>query len=410
MPEFFNLIPPEEARARILAHVEPLGDVESLPAEQAIGRVLAEEIRSPQVLPEFRRSTVDGYAVRAPDTHGASDTLPAYLKLAGEVPMGRAAGFSLNPGELAVVHTGGNVPDGADAVVMIENTNRTGEQEVEVRRPVAEGENVIQPGEDINTGDLILPQDHRLREQDIGGLMAVGITQVRVARRPRVVVFATGDEVIPPAEQTQPGQVRDINSYTISALAEQAGAVAIRGGILPDDFDTILARTHEAIEQGADMVVLSAGSSVSVRDVTADVYNRLGEPGVLVHGIATKPCKPTILGGWSGIPLIGLPGNPVSAFVQFMMVCTPVIYRLQGAAAPPMRRVRVPLAANVASTAGREDYVPTRLVERDGDLVADPIFFKSNLIFTLVHADGLLKVPLNATGLEAGERVEVLLF
>ncbi len=410
MPEFFNLIPPEEARARILAHVEPLGDVETLPAEQAIGRVLAEEIRSPQVLPEFRRSTVDGYAVRAQDTHGASDTLPAYLKLAGEVPMGRAAGFSLNPGELAVVHTGGNVPDGADAVVMIENTNRTGEQEVEVRRPVAEGENVIQPGEDINTGDLILPQGHRLREQDIGGLMAVGITQVRVARRPRVVVFATGDEVIPPAEQTQPGQVRDINSYTISALAEQAGAVAIRGGILPDDFDTILARTHEAIEQGADMVVLSAGSSVSVRDVTADVYNRLGEPGVLVHGIATKPGKPTILGVGNGIPLIGLPGNPVSAFVQFLMVCTPVIYRLQGAAAPPMRRVRVPLAANVASTAGREDYVPTRLVERDGDLVADPIFFKSNLIFTLVHADGLLKVPLNATGLEAGERVEVLLF
>src|SRR5690606_18477817 len=216
-------------------------------------------------------------------------------------------GFSLNPGELAVVHTGGNVPDGADAVVMIENTNRTGEQEVEVRRPVAEGENVIQPGEDINTGDLILPQGHRLREQDIGGLMAVGYTEVRVARRPRVVVFATGDEVIPPAEQTQPGQVRDINSYTISALAEQAGAVATRGGILPDDFDTILARTHEAIEQGADMVVLSAGSSVSVRDVTADVYNRLGEPGVLVHGIATKPGKPTILGVGNGIPLIGLP-------------------------------------------------------------------------------------------------------
>lgn len=410
MPEFFNLIPPEEARARILAHVEPLGEVETMLTEQAIGRVLAEEVRSPQVLPEFRRSTVDGYAVRAQDTHGASDTLPAYLRLVGEVPMGRAAGFSLNPGELAVVHTGGNVPDGADAVVMIENTNRTGEDEVEVRRPAAEGENVIQPGEDITTGDLILPAGHRLREQDIGGLMAVGYTEVRVARRPRVTVFATGDEVIPPAEQTQPGQVRDINSYTISALAEQAGAIATRGGILPDDFDTILARTREVIKQGADMVVLSAGSSVSVRDVTADVYNQLGEPGVLVHGIATRPGKPTILGVGDGIPLIGLPGNPVSAFVQFLMVCTPVIYRLQGAATPPMRRVRVPLTTNVASTAGREDYVPTRLVERDGELVADPIFFKSNLIFTLVHADGLLKVPLNATGLEAGERVEVLLF
>lgn len=410
MSEFFNLISPEEARTRILAHVEPLGDVQTVAAVEAIGRVLTEDLRSPQVLPEFRRSTVDGYAVRATDTHGASDTLPAYLKLVGEVPMGQRADFEIGVGELAVVHTGGNVPPGADAVVMIEDTNRTGENEVEVRRPVAEGDNVIQPGEDIDEGDLILPAGHRLREQDIGGLMAVGYTEVKVARQPRVYVFATGDEVIPPDEATQPGQVRDINSYTISALAEQAGAVATRGGILPDDFDTILARTREAVEAGADMIVLSAGSSVSVRDVTADVYNRLGEPGVLVHGIATKPGKPTILGVGNGIPLIGLPGNPVSAFVQFLMVCTPVIYRLQGAEIPPTRFVRVPLAVNVASTAGREDYVPTRLAERDGRLVADPIFFKSNLIFTLVHADGLLRVPLNATGLEAGTMVEVRLF
>ncbi|NLH07026.1 MAG: molybdopterin molybdenumtransferase MoeA [Chloroflexi bacterium] len=410
MSEFFTLISPDEARARILAHVKPLGDVEAVPTVEAIGRVLAEDVRSPQILPEFRRSTVDGYAVRAADTHGASDTLPAYLKLGGEVPMGQVASFEIGVGELAVVHTGGNVPPGADAVVMIEDTNRTGEDEVEVRKPVAEGENVIQPGEDIDEGELILPAGHRLREQDIGGLMAVGCTEVKVARRPRVYVFATGDEVIPPHEATKPGQVRDINSYTVAALAEQAGAAVTRGGILPDDFDTILARTREAIEAGADMIVLSAGSSVSVRDMTAEVFNQLGEPGVLVHGIATKPGKPTILGVGNGIPLIGLPGNPVSAFVQFLMVCTPVIYRLQGAEVPPTRFVRVPLAVNVPSTAGREDYVPTRLVERDGQLVADPIFFKSNLIFTLVHADGLLRVPLNATGLEAGEMVEVRVF
>ncbi len=410
MPEFFNLVSPEEARAKILERVRPLASAESVPTLEAIGRTLAAPVTSPQRLPEFRRSTVDGYAVRAQDTFGASDTLPAYLRLVGEVPMGRVPELSVAAGELAIVHTGGYVPDGADAVVMVENTLVTGEDEVEVRRPAAPGENVIQPGEDIEAGDLILPAGHRLREQDIGGLMAVGATRVEVVRRPRVAVFATGDEVIPPEKPTTPGQVRDINSYTVAALAEQAGATALRLGILPDDFDTIHQATRRAIDEGADMVVLSAGSSVSVRDVTADVFDRLGEPGVLVHGIATRPGKPTILGMAGGVPLVGLPGNPVSAFVQFLMVCTPILYRMLGSETPRSLYVRARLGTNVASVAGREDYVPTRLVEQGDELVADPIFFKSNLIFTLVRADGLLRVPLNATGLEAGENVEVRLF
>jgi molybdopterin molybdotransferase len=410
MPEFFTLVSPEEARQRILAQVAPLPDVEEVSTLEAVGRVLAEPVVSPQGLPEFRRSTVDGYAVRARDTFGVSDSLPGYLRLIGEVPMGMVASLAVEPGTLALVHTGGYVPEGADAVVMIENTLLTGDDEVEVRKPAAPGENIIEPGEDISAGDLILPAGHRLRVQDIGGLMAVGVTRITVTRRPRVAIFATGDEVIPPEQATQPGQVRDINSATVAALAEQAGAIAIRGGILPDHFDTILDRVQVAIEAGADMVVLSAGSSVSVRDVTAEVYNRLGEPGVLVHGIATRPGKPTILGVANGVPLVGLPGNPVSAFVQFLMVCTPVIYRLQGAEPPRSLSVWARLATNLASAAGREDYVPTRLVERDGDLWAEPIFFKSNLIFTLVKADGLLKVPLNATGLEAGEIVEVRVF
>jgi len=410
MPEFFTLLPPDEARARILAHLRPLAEIETCPTVEALGRVLAADLTSPHGLPEFRRSTVDGYAVRAQDTFGASDTLPAYLKLIGEVPMGRPAELVVAPGTLAVVHTGGNVPAGADAVVMIETTHRIGEDEVEVRRPVAPGENVIEPGEDIRAGDLILPRGHRLREQDIGGLMAVGLTQVQVVRQPRVAIFATGDEVIEPAQPTQPGQVRDINSYTVAALAERAGAVAIRGGILPDDFDTIAAHTRAALDRGADMVVLSAGSSVSVRDMTAEVFNQLGKPGVLVHGIATRPGKPTILGMAGNAPLVGLPGNPVSAFVQFLMVVTPILYRLQGAEVPRSLFVRARLAANVASTAGREDYVPIRLVDREGELWAEPILFKSNLIFTLVKADGLMRVPLNATGLEAGDSVEVRLF
>jgi molybdopterin molybdotransferase len=410
MPEFFTLAAPEDARRTLLEHIQPIPDIEDVPTADGLGRVLARDITSPQILPEFRRSTVDGYAVRAQDTFGAGEALPAYLKLVGEVPMGRAADLAVEPGQLALVHTGGMIPDGADAVVMIEYTQLTGEAEVEVRRPAAPGENVIQPGEDITPGDLILPAGSILRPQDIGGLLAVGIAHIPARRRPRVAIFATGDEVIEPHLPTQPGQVRDVNAYTVSALVARAGGVPMRGSILPDQFDVLLETARKALADGADMLVLSAGSSVSVRDMTSDVFNQLGQPGVLVHGIATKPGKPTILGAAGNIPVIGLPGNPVSAFVQFMMVGLPVLYRLMGATPPRSIRVRANLTANVASTAGREDYVPCKLAEQDGALLAEPIFFKSNLIFTLVKADGLIVVPLDKTGLEAGDSVEIRLF
>lgn len=411
MPEFFHLIAPEDARARIAEYVQPLHDIEIIPTEDAVGRVTAGDILSPQLLPEFRRSTVDGYAVVAQDTFGTSESLPGYLTLIGEVPMGEVASFEIAPTQAATVHTGGMIPEGADAVVMIENTHLTGENEVEIRKPAAPGENVIAIGEDICQGEIVVPGGHRLRPQDIGGLLAVGITEVTVARQPRVAIFATGDEVVPPDQPTRIGQVRDINSHTIAALVTEAGGIPVKGGILPDDWETLLASARKAvIEDGADMLILSAGSSVSVRDMTAEVFNQLGEPGVLVHGIATKPGKPTILAVGDGKPLIGLPGNPVSAMVQFMMIGVPVIYRLQGAPLPRHLTMRARLLTNVASTAGREDYVPTRLVDKDGELWADPIFFKSNLIFTMVKADGLLKIPLDKTGLEAGEWVEVRVF
>jgi molybdopterin molybdotransferase len=410
MTEFFTLVPPEDARARILERVQPLGEVEEVPTYDAVGRVLAEDATSSQVLPDFRRSTMDGYAVQARDTFGASGTLPAYLTLIGEVAMGRGTDLKVEPSTTAIVHTGGMVPEGADAVVMVEHTQRAREDEVEILGRVAPGENVIQVGEDIAPGDLILPAGHRLRAQDVGGLLAVGITRLRVARQPRVAIFATGDEVIPPDRATRPGQVRDINSYTVAALVERAGGIALRGGILPDDYEQLLGRARQALDEGADMLVLSAGSSVSVRDMTSRVFDELGEPGVLVHGIATKPGKPTILAMSGERPLMGLPGNPVSAFVQFMLVGLPVVYRLGGTTPPRRFTLQARLATNVASVAGREDYVPTKLIERDGDLWAEPIFFKSNLIFTLVQADGLLKVPLDKTGLEADTLVEVLLF
>jgi len=408
MTEFFNVMPPTQALETLFRRWTVAIQSEMVPTAEALGRVTAGPVRSPISLPAFPRSTVDGYAVRAADTVGASEGLPAYLTIVGEVPMGQRATLTIGPGQAAIVHTGGMIPEGADAVVMVERTHRLDERTVEVLRAVAVGENVIQVGEDVQAGEEILPAGHRLRPQDVGGLLGVGITQVAVARRPVVAIIATGDEVVPPDQEPGPGQVRDINSYTAEAMVRRAGGIPRLMGIVPDDFEALLERAQQGLAQ-ADLLVLSAGSSVSVRDMTSEVINRLGAPGVLVHGLSIRPGKPTILALCDGKPVFGLPGNPVSAMVAFELVVTPTLWRLQGTTPPEKRRVRARLMRNLSSVAGREDYIQVRLMEREGQLWADPIFGKSNLIFTLVRADGVVRVPLDATGIPAGEEVEVVL-
>ena len=415
MAEFFNVLPPDEARALLLAHVRPIGEAEVVPTVEALGRITAEPTRAPHPLPTFRRSAMDGYAVRAADTHGAGESLPAFLRVVGEVAMGRAADVALGPGEAALVHTGGMIPDTADAVVQVEHTQRVGDgaafpHEIEVLRAVAVGQHVIQVGEDVAAGAEVLPAGHRLRPQDLGGLLALGLTTVAVARRPRVGILATGDEVVPPAVAPAPGQIRDINSYTIAGLALTAGGRPQPRGIIRDDLAALQTAAAAALAE-SDMVVITAGSSVSARDMTVAVIAGLGSPGVLLHGVATRPGKPTIVGAVDGKPVLGLPGNPVSALVQFDMFGVPALYRLQGLAGPPPRnRVWARLALNVPSESGREDYVPARLEESAEGLRAVPLFGKSNLIYTLVGADGLIVVPLNRAGLLAGDLVEVRLF
>lgn len=409
--ELFTVLPPGEALRRLLEHIAPgpLG-VETLPLTQALDRVTAEAILSPVALPAFPRSTMDGYAVRAADTFGASEGLPAYLSLVGEVPMGRAPEVTVGPGQAALIHTGGALPPGADAVVMVEKTQKPAEGEIEVLGPVAPGENVLQVGEDVAAGATVLAAGHLLRPQDLGGLAAVGITQVRVARRPRVAIVATGDEVVPPEAEPGPGQVRDVNTTTVAGLVRRAGGDPLPLGIVPDRFEELEEAAQRGLAQ-ADALVLSAGSSVSTRDVTAGVIGRLGAPGVLVHGVSIRPGKPTILASAGGRPVFGLPGNPVSTMIVADLFLVPVLWRLQGCTAPPaQRRVWARLARNIASAPGREDYVQVRLEERAGEVWADPVFGKSNLIYTLVKADGLLVVPLDAGGLQAGDRVEVRLF
>ncbi len=417
MPEFFNVLPPDDARALLLEHLTTILPGETIPTHESNGRVTSEAICAPQALPAFRRSTMDGYALRAADAYGASESLPAFLQVIGEVPMGRAADVQLGSGDAALVHTGGMIPDSADAVVQVEHTQRIGGDtevnqpyEIEVFRSVAQGQNVLQVGEDVTMGAEILPGGHLLRPQDMGGLLALGITSVKVSWKPRVAIMATGDEVVAPNQETGPGQIRDINSYTIAGLVAQAGGIPVYCGIIQDDFEALKRAAAEALSNN-DMLVMSAGSSVSTRDMTVKVIEELGEPGVLLHGVATRPGKPTIVGTVGAKPVLGLPGNPVSAMVQFDMFGTPAIYRLQGVAVPPRRGlVWAKLSQNIASESGREDYIPAKLEDAAEGLLASPVFGKSNLIYTLVNADGLIKVPLNKGGLLAGEWVEVRLF
>jgi molybdopterin molybdotransferase len=409
MPEFFNVLAPSDALEVLKQRLSLTVGQEPLNTAEALDRVLAEDIYSPEDLPAFPRSAMDGFAVRAQDTFGASEGLPAYLDMVGEVPMGPAQQVRISLGQAAGVHTGGMLAQGADAVVMVENTQRVDEATIEVVRPVAPGENVIQVGEDVRTGELILERGRLLRPQDLGGLLALGITRVKAAPRPKVAIVSTGDELVEPGQKPGLGQIRDINTYTISALVVRAGGIPLPLGIVPDDYEAQREAARRALDQG-DILLFSAGSSVSARDMTADVINSLGEPGVLVHGVSLRPGKPTILGVVEGKPAFGLPGNPVSAMIVFDLLVRPTIFLLGGHSQPPVpQAINARLLRDVASASGREDYVQVRLVQGEGGLCADPVFGKSNLIYTLIRADGTVKVPLDRGGLYAGEEVAVLL-
>lgn len=412
MPEFLQLLPPSHALQRLLDALPetPVLAVERIAATESLGRMLAIDVLAPHPLPPFRRSTVDGYAAHAADTHGASAALPAYLEIVGEVLMGAASALTPEKGQAALIHTGGMLPEGTDAVVMLEDTQRVDERQIEVLRPVAAGEHVLQIGEDVQAGEQVLAAGERLGPAEIGGLMALGITEVDVFRRPLVGILSTGDEIVPPRETPSPGQVRDVNSYSLSAWVEQIGGEAVRLGIVRDDRRALAAAARQALGR-VDVLLITAGSSVSARDHTVQVIRELGEPGVLVHGVSIKPGKPTILAIADGMPVLGLPGNPVSALVVSRLFLPPLMRRLAGA--PPLKpaaTIAARMSENIASQTGREDYLPVRLVEGDDGWLAEPVYGRSNLIFTLVRADGLVRIPPAATGLAEGEQVAVRLF
>ncbi len=410
MPELLNLKSPNEAIHIIETLVSPKITHERISTYESLGRVTYRDVTSDENLPSFPRSSMDGFSVISSDTFGASEGLPAYLEVVGEVPMGQSSDINLSPGQAAKAYTGGMLANGADAIIMIEHTQPANDTTIEVLRPVAPGEHVIQIGEDIRPGDTVLPKGHTIRAQDIGGLLALGKVEVDVSCPPRVSIISTGDELVSPNEIPKPGQIRDINTYTISSLVIKAGGIPVPIALVSDTFESQREAAIKAMELG-DIIIFSAGSSVSSRDMTSSVIDSLGDPGVIVHGIAIKPGKPTIIGMIDNKPALGLPGNPVSAMIVFDLLVRPIIHTFSGCKSyPEPKTVTAKLLRDIPSIAGREDYIQVQLIQKDNSLYADPIFGKSNLIYTLVRSDGTVKIPLDSGGLYKDAKVLVSLY
>jgi molybdopterin molybdotransferase len=440
---FFHVVTTDEARARIAA-LEPVG-TQTIRVAAALGRVLAADLVAPADLPHFHRANMDGYAVRAADTFGASASIPAYLRLSGAVEMGHAPKRAVAKGEAMRIATGGMLPPGADAVVMIEYTDevrqdlkpqvrrdrspmgrcdlpsptltqarqiRAPETLLEIHRGVAPWENVLRIGDDIAKGEPIFPRGRRLRARDLGALTGIGITRVTVFRKPRIALLSTGDEIVPPDATPRPGQVRNINEYSLVAMATEAGAAVTDFGVIRDRRNDLQRALARALARH-DAVLISGGSSVGTKDMTLDVIRSFARSEIIFHGISVAPGKPTILARALDKPVMGLPGHPQSALVIFDLFGAPLV-RVLGGEDPatvfvPLRTLRARLSQNVASQPGREDYVRVTLTQHDGERVATPMAGKSGAIFNLVKADGLVRIPASVEGLEAGTAVEVIL-
>ena len=387
----------------------PQVKAEEIPLVESVGRILAKDMVADDDLPDFPRAIVDGYAVKGASTFGSSESNPAYLKLSGSIAMGESPEIAVGPGEAAQIATGGMLPPGADSVVMIEHTEAIDDTTIEVYRSVAPGQNMIAVGEDIKKQTRVLLNGQLIRPQEAGLLAALGKQQVAVYQKPVIGIISTGDEIVPINETPGRGQIRDINSYTLSGLIHEAGAVAVSYGIVRDDFKILFEKCKLALEQ-CDMILISGGSSVGARDYTADVLSALRDAKILVHGISISPGKPTILAKAQNKAFWGMPGHVVSAMIVFSRVVKPFVEHLSGQAAGQKKELRLQakLSRNVASRQGRIDFIRVQLRLEEGRLWADPVLGKSGLISTMVNADGLIEIDINTEGLDKGSLVEVI--
>ena len=394
---------PEEVLALIEEEFAPVAGTELVSLSAAMGRVLAEDIAATEYVPDFDRSTVDGYAVRARDTFGCSDAIPAILPLQGEVFMGQGAEFSLNPEECVAVPTGGALPQGADSVVMVEYTEDYGDGTIGIAKSAAPGQNMIFRGDDVYPGKVILKKGRVLSCQDIGALAAIGRVRVPVVKKITVGVISTGDELVPPEAIPGPGQVRDVNSPMLEAMLGAFGVEVINYGIVIDNEALLTEKVTKAAAE-CDAVLLSGGSSVGVKDAACRIIESMGK--LLLHGIAIKPGKPTIIGKAGVKPLVGLPGHPVAAYFVTRLFILPLLGRLMGRVQENYTTT-ARITESVSANHGRAQYHCCRMERRDGELWASPIRGKSGLITTLAGADGYFCISRDCEGLPQGAEIQV---
>ncbi len=409
MAEFLQMITSDQFTAKLsrFSRLSP----ERISLDNSWHRNLAEDVVAPENLPERARSTVDGYAVHAEDTFGASDVTPALLEVVAAVEMGAMPDFAIRRGQASPIPTGGFLPEGADAVVMVEYVSPVGAHGVEIMRPVAARTNLLDKGEDVRMGEAVVPAGRTLRPYEIGLLAALGIQEVAVYRRPRVAIVSTGDEVVAIGRKPRPGQIRDANAHSIAALVRAAGGAAIDFDIVPDSAAQLRTALDDALAQ-ADVVALSGGSSVGNRDLLLEVVSGLTGVEMLAHGVAIRPGKPTLLADRKGTAIFGLPGHPVSALIVAQVFLIPFLMYLQGSdlkKGPLGRRLQAALASSIHSTAGLEEFVRVRLEDAaHGGYCAHPVFGKSGMLSTMVKADGLVVVPMRVEGIAKGGIVEVI--
>ncbi len=410
MKPFFEVQTLEQVLARA-ADIAPL-PAEEVPLEQAAGRTLAHDLRAPHDLPGFDRATMDGYAVQARDSFGASEGAPGYLTLVGEVRMGETPDFDLGPSQCARIGTGGMLPGGADAVVMVEHTRQLEQDLVEVSRSVAPGGHVVGKADDAARGQTLLPAGSTLRAQDVGLLAALGVARPMLRRRPRVGIISSGDEVVPVEGDAAPGQVRDVNSHTLAAQVRGAGGHPEALGLVTDDEAALRAAVERSAER-CDLTLISGGSSVGTRDLTARVFTAFSDSELLVHGVSVAPGKPFIWVRAGERQLLGLPGQVTSCVIAFHLFVEPMMERLLGRPAEPFvrfPRARARLTRNLPGAPGRASFVRVRLTGPEDQREAEPLLGKSGLLHTLTRAHGLVQVPLGHEGLDQGAEVTVLLF
>ncbi|APC82071.1 molybdopterin molybdenumtransferase MoeA [Clostridium botulinum] len=407
--DLFNVVSIKEAKSLIEKNFNVKPIKEEVELLSSMDRVIYEDMVSHINVPNFRRSTVDGYAVNSKDIAGASESIPAMMNYKGEVFMGKIPEVNMDfPGDCVYVPTGGMIPEGSDSVVMVEYTERVHEDTILINKATAYGEKVVEIGEDIAKEEIIIKKGKRLRAYEIGVLSSLGITKVPVCRKPKVAIISTGDEIVDPNEEPNLGEVRDINSYLLQASIIEDGGIPINYGIIRDDFNLLKNTVEKAIED-TDIVLISGGSSVGKKDVTIDVINSLGDPGVFVHGIAIKPGKPTIIGNVKDKIVFGLPGHPLSAAIVYKVIVKYYIDKIAG-----VKEKVFPIVCkfniNYHSAKGREEYLPVTLNWQENEIIASPIFSKSGLISGFSKAYGFIKIDKNLEGIKKDEKVFVYRF